>query len=156
MPQSTSAANSTSEDQTRQVADDEGPIIPEATATCLTWKNLTQQNFLAAKARFVAWDHRGKTVSPGMWHAEIYPYPDTEDGVAWYICNCKWVHPDHARQWELDQVQEMLEKKCGAWNSGTVLSEKWQKTYAIVPSPWFRKNSHYHENLCPDHCAKPL
>ncbi|KAI8944171.1 hypothetical protein F4801DRAFT_585703 [Xylaria longipes] len=127
--------------------------IPVAMTKCLGF-TFSKQNYLGAKENMISWSEEKEGVYPGAYHAESYP--DSMFGVTWYLCNCKNIHVDKAPRWELDEVQRILEEKCGKWQSGWVWSKKWEKGYNVVPTDWFRYQLEDHKDICPPHCFNPF
>ncbi|KAI1758307.1 hypothetical protein F4782DRAFT_477329 [Xylaria castorea] len=123
--------------------------IPVAMMKCMGDK-FEKLNYLGAKNNMIDWSATGGAVMPGAYHSESFP--DNRFGVTWYICNCKYFHKDKAPRWELDEVQRLLEEKCGEWQSGWVWSKKWEKGFNVVPTDWLRYKLEDGKDICPPHC----
>ncbi|KAH8163628.1 hypothetical protein CIB48_g4597 [Xylaria polymorpha] len=96
---------------------------------------LSEEDYLGAKEKMISWSANGGRVYPGSYQAK--GFPDDRSGATWYLCNCKGAWADKAPRWELDYVQQILEEKCGKWQSGWVWSKKWQKGFNIAPTDGF-------------------
>ncbi|KAF2967791.1 hypothetical protein GQX73_g5772 [Xylaria multiplex] len=127
--------------------------IPVAMIECMG-HNLSEQDYLGAKEAMLTWAENSADhiVPPGNYEAFWYPNVTQGEGVTWYICNCKLVARDKIPRWEIDEVQETLEEKCGKWQSGWVWSKKWEKGYNVVPTSWFRTKYLHYDRVCPKRC----
>ncbi|KAI0102803.1 hypothetical protein GGR51DRAFT_562258 [Nemania sp. FL0031] len=125
--------------------------IPVEQARCYG-DSLNKDWYLGSRNNLTEWSLHTKGVSPGRHHAEIYP--ETEMfGVTWYVCNCKYIHHQKVLAWELEDVQRILNEKCGEYQSGYVWSGKWSKGYSVVTNYWYIQRILNRERLCPIKCT---
>ncbi|KAI0905789.1 hypothetical protein F4823DRAFT_632362 [Ustulina deusta] len=115
---------------------------------------LSKKNYLTAKQLLVVWSEAGGYIHPGG--VQAMSYPGTKNAVTWYVCNCKLLHWDRVPEWELDDVQRILEEACGEWQSGWVWSKKWQKGFNVVPTEWYKNQIANDKRICPPHCSSPF
>ncbi|KAI1809368.1 hypothetical protein GGS20DRAFT_572264 [Poronia punctata] len=124
-------------------------VIPVSESHCMG-HHLSAEYFKGAKEKMIRFSEKGHHVHSNSWHAERYPKNDK--GVTWYICNCKYFHPDKVPREELDDVERILAEKCGPNTSGKVWSQEWDKGYYVVPTKWWVNHEHIIQ-ICPAGCG---
>ncbi|KAI0533006.1 hypothetical protein GGR58DRAFT_506849 [Xylaria digitata] len=122
------------------------------TRTDCTGYPLDKEDYIAAKNNMVSWSNNGGKIRYKSYHKEMYPKDTINSGVTWYVCNCKWFYRDKVPQWEIDDVERALTKKCGELQSGSVWSKKWRKAFNVVPTAWFADAIVHEKPVCPSHC----
>jgi hypothetical protein len=134
---------------------DAKPVIPISAMKCMGHQ-LRREDIKGAKERMIKWYESGNKVRPTRYHAERHPPEDDWLGTTWYICNCKHFWWDPVPRAELDDVERILEEKCGPNQSGWIWSTRWQKGYNVVPTAWFEPRREVESHICPMNCLWKL
>ncbi|KAI0890171.1 uncharacterized protein GGS22DRAFT_183518 [Annulohypoxylon maeteangense] len=128
---------------TLAISEQEG-VIPIAFIKCTDYR-LDPRNINEARRKLANWGLRHKV--PGKSVKK-----ERSGDMAWYVCNCKWLHKDGLAMTELMEAERAIFKECGLWKSGWLYSHKWEKLYQIQSMDWISKLPETW-NWCPHYCV---